>query len=1037
MRIQRFKSDRLINIYKDMGKIRGTHSSPGIYTKFTDISYAAKTLGITRLGLVGETLKGPAFEPIEVKDFLEYQEYFGGTSAEKFIGSQYPKYELPYIAEEYLKASDSLQVCRVLGISGYNAGPAFLITAEKKSGDSNKKYVVAVLRPRGKYDKYGSYDPCSGGTYDTLSFMCDEITLSEYTNIDVEYNCEDGSADAKPTAATFDINQVNYGRFNIVCKKNGTQVGNPIPVSLNYGDKDYIYDVLGSNPTDNNSAPVFIEELYDLFLEGLIFSDSADTISAAATIVKEVTAIPIHDPVAGIVSIPESDLTKKELGLTYIYGGSSENASPVQYMEVVDGAICLPCGTKNMEIGGLYTVRQYVDTDGTTKYTYIPVPSEQEENSTMTVDQYDEDTTEYRTVKNYADGLFYVINKEGNGIMPLLMMSDYREQFRHAVTPWVVSELKGSHTQYEVKKLFRFHTITDGNCANEIVKISIANIRPDDGLFDVYVRDFNDGDGSMKVLESYKNLSMVPGTSNYIGLKIGTYNGEYSLKSKYVMVEVVENDMTEKCVPAGFLGYPNRSYSGVEAPSFKYNKDIDETRKPKRQYFGLSDITGVDIDMLSYKGHGCYNEKTYASGYTPAFHLDSRLSMEVESNGLPSVTIDGKDMGVKWETVSVGNITSDNMPPVIGSEYTMNGSIYEDINYRKFTLYPYGGFDGWDIYRESRTTSDEFTAEKYKGSIINGYGSVFSKIYDNESLALEGNCITSDFYAYLAAANQFEIPEKYVINLFATPGIDYVNDRLLIDKIFDMLEEKRGDTFYVVDTPDKPKGASDAKDEMYSSSDAVDNLEDSDLDTYYGSTYYPNVQYFDKKNGKYIYLHATKDVLRNMANVDNKFYPWYAPAGVERGNVNCEKMHFFAKLEDEDVLYDGRINPLKTFSGEGVKIWGNKTLYKGDSPMNRVNTVRLMLYMRKLIKQAAIKLIFEPNDATLKSQFESILNPILRQIKKDRGITDYRLIVSQTPEQMDAHEMSAKIMVRPTPVLEYLEIEFTITPQGVAFEDVQ
>ena len=74
-----------------MGKIRGTHSSPGIYTKFTDVNVAAKSLGITSLGLVGETLRGSAFDPTLITSWDEYVEYFGGTSPEKFIGSQYPK----------------------------------------------------------------------------------------------------------------------------------------------------------------------------------------------------------------------------------------------------------------------------------------------------------------------------------------------------------------------------------------------------------------------------------------------------------------------------------------------------------------------------------------------------------------------------------------------------------------------------------------------------------------------------------------------------------------------------------------------------------------------------------------------------------------------------------------------------------------------------------------------------------------------------------------------------------------------------------
>ena len=105
---------------------RGKHSSPGVYIEEIDKSYATKSLGITTLGVVGETLKGPAFEPVRISDWGEFQDYFGGTSTEKFKGNNTPKYELPYIAKSYLQQSKQLEVCRVLGFSGYNAGPAVM-----------------------------------------------------------------------------------------------------------------------------------------------------------------------------------------------------------------------------------------------------------------------------------------------------------------------------------------------------------------------------------------------------------------------------------------------------------------------------------------------------------------------------------------------------------------------------------------------------------------------------------------------------------------------------------------------------------------------------------------------------------------------------------------------------------------------------------------------------------------------------------------------------------------------------------------------
>ena len=108
---------------------RGIHVSPGIYTREIDMTYAVRSLGITTLGLAGETLKGPAFQPMDIANWREFQEIFGGTSTEKFKGSQYPKYELPYIAKSYLTESEQLKVVRVLGLSGYNAGPAWIVTA--------------------------------------------------------------------------------------------------------------------------------------------------------------------------------------------------------------------------------------------------------------------------------------------------------------------------------------------------------------------------------------------------------------------------------------------------------------------------------------------------------------------------------------------------------------------------------------------------------------------------------------------------------------------------------------------------------------------------------------------------------------------------------------------------------------------------------------------------------------------------------------------------------------------------------------------
>ena len=102
--------------------------SPGVYTSERDLSFVSQSVGVTTLGIVGETLKGPAFEPIFISSYGEFETYFGGTLPEKFVNTQIPKYEAAYIAKSYLQQSNQLFVTRVLGLSGYDAGPSWSIT---------------------------------------------------------------------------------------------------------------------------------------------------------------------------------------------------------------------------------------------------------------------------------------------------------------------------------------------------------------------------------------------------------------------------------------------------------------------------------------------------------------------------------------------------------------------------------------------------------------------------------------------------------------------------------------------------------------------------------------------------------------------------------------------------------------------------------------------------------------------------------------------------------------------------------------------
>jgi len=1128
---------------------RGIHVSPGIYTREIDINYAVRSLGITTLGVVGETLKGPAFQPMDISNWREFQEIFGGTSTEKFKGSQYPKYELPYIAKSYLSESEQLKVVRVLGLSGYNAGPAWLVTASK--GNSTP-VAVAVIRSRGTYRPYatGSTEDCvcEDTKYDTLKYFVGEkphaddgtcqkdgynknaLQIKEYVPMNsngnecIGYGMSGGSV-------SWSISQNNHGRFKLVGvtgihttaevdtiitdglgtdqAKREAAINNGFfeyPVSLNPSDKEYILNVLGTKSYDGDS-PIFVESLYDVALDQAIIEGSVTKIDSGATVDSGTGGLKFyqayytadfchHEPVSGLMRMSNTSLRRKHVGLRFVADKISSSAntttnkdglglkvvpynydsnkpytvatapSGIHVTNVMPGGLtpeqqaawsANTLAETDALIGQIYTVRQYTEASGKRNYHYAYYHDgfdnvDDDVDMTNIYGNLTNGGTGKNTDKkamlvlNVADGLYYKMNAEADDVVYVeIDMNDYKSAYRYASTPWIVSNLKGDFNHAEVNRLFRFHTITDGNNANYEVKISIENIRPDDGTFDVVVRDINDSDEQVIPLEKFGRCSMIPGTSNYIAFKIGSFDGVYESKSKYITVEVNDSTAARMSVPAGFLGYPQPNYSGtpisgsshnIAFPTLKYNRIFDPDIKNRKQYFGLSSWIGVDIDNFTFKGNKAYiDDPRFLS---KGFHLDSRLDNTTGGAYLSAYTVDGES-GYKFDAVSTNSRTQVlTEPPIIGTESDMYGSIYEYVNLRKFTVYFYGGFDGWDDYRDQRTNTDEYKMSQYRGYINQGSGEgySFNRIKDPDLLQLNQNGITSDWYAYLSGIRQFANPEATDINVFATPGIDYVNQKLLVEEAIEMVEEERADSIYVVTTPDKPSGAGDYVDEMYTPDEAVGNLEDTEIDSNYTCTYYPWVKYLDQDNSQYIYLPATKDAVRNFAQTDNTAYPWFAPAGIERGNVDCVRAHFITKIGDEDVLYDGRINPIKTFAQDGPKIWGQKNLQINESQLNRIAVRRLLLRMRKLIAISCIGLIFEPNDPTTKQSFLSTVTPIMDSIRSNRGISDYRIEINDTIESRERRELPVKIYFKPYNALEYIVIDFVLTPEGVSFDDI-
>lgn len=958
---------------------RGRHVSPGVYTEEKDVTYSVKSLGITSLGLVGETLYGPAFENIEIEEWSDFVDYFGGTSSEKFRKTGLPKYELPYIAKSYLTKSKRLNVVKVLGLSGYEAGRCWVIKTAKveptpedgwtyndgvdKNGNTLPTFEakpLIILRSKMKYNEPKEGGICGPET-DTPSELVDSISVGPY----------------KPAFYSSDCVEVGSGKTFDSCRKlcidvtlkerteDDQEIHEIYNVSLDPRDSDYIYKVISSSPEYGKSS-IYVEEIFEAGLNEVVGT------------------------------LTRTDATLKNVA----------------------------------------------------KEVYACV-----------------DTTS--TIEPLTDDLY----------------NDYKSQYRCAQTPWVVSEAYASQNQADsnnngecglnitLRKLFKLLTISDGNAANYQVKVSFEKINPFDGTFDVVVRDFNDNDTYPVVLEKFAKCTMTKGDSSFIGYKIGTSDGMYATKSKYITV-MLADDMEDYSgsVPCGFLGYPCPTYGTDIVPEISYNTVYNPNIKAKKQYFGLS---GIDNDFLSFKGtklydddlggrsmnNSCEGDETgccyvLEDTYTKGFHMDSIFSM-LGTNG--KITIDGDEYTEGFDYVSPLKVTAHDYIPRITSERLpgtnetekqqrlinggyMSETIYKDPEVRKFTVCFYGGFDGWDVHRGYRTNLNVFNANVY--GTTDTYGQVCNWQYFKLPQYMNN---TSDYYAYLAGYQVLSNPQDVEINVFATPGIDWLNNSLLTQDAIHIIEDpddgRGGDALYIMNSPyydykevtTSPEGYG-----VYPITDVnelVSLFDDTEINSSYACTYFPWVLFKDTVRNEYLYLPPTKDVVRNIADTDNTLFPWYSPAGISRGSVVCEKAAFKTTLPEEDVLYGNRINPIKTFGKDGVKVWGNKTAYEIDSPLNRINVRRLMIRVKKLVTSAAKHLIFEQYDDALEKQFRGLVEPILAEVKSNRGIFDYRVITEVTPETRDQHILPAKIMIKPTPALEYISISFVVYPESVAFEE--
>ena len=197
---------------------------------------------------------------------------------------------------------------------------------------------------------------------------------------------------------------------------------------------------------------------------------------------------------------------------------------------------------------------------------------------------------------------------------------------------------------------------------------------------------------------------------------------------------------------------------------------------------------------------------------------------------------------------------------------------------------------------------------------------------------------------------------------------------------------------------------------------------------------------FDRFNNKFRYIPCNADVAGMMARTSQNSYPWFSPAGSDRGVVNnAVKLAYNPSQAQRDLLYTKRVNPVVAFPGQGVILFGDKTALSYVSAFDRINVRRLFLTIEQAIERAARAQLFEFNDDITRANFVNIVEPYLRDIQAKRGITDFLVVCDEsnnTADVIDANEFRSDIFIKPARSINFIGLTFVATRTGISFEEV-
>jgi len=318
----------------------------------------------------------------------------------------------------------------------------------------------------------------------------------------------------------------------------------------------------------------------------------------------------------------------------------------------------------------------------------------------------------------------------------------------------------------------------------------------------------------------------------------------------------------------------------------------------------------------------------------------------------------------------------------------------------------------------------------YAGTFENGVGSLISvdganNMFGDIDTRTQG-LVASDYSEMLnLLANQ----DDYQFNVLTTPGLIRgvaAHSTAITTAINNV--QSRGDAIYIID-PSVYGSAINATDGPVAEAGTINSS--------YGAMYWPWLQTSDPDTGDNVWVPASTMMPGVYAFNDNSAEPWFAPAGINRGGLTTViRPERKLSQANRDTLYNAKVNPIASFPGVGTVVYGQKTLQKQASALDRVNVRRLLIELKGYISQISQTLVFEQNTAATRNNFLSQVNPYLESVQQRQGLYAFKVVMddsNNTPDVIDRNQMVGQIYLQPTKTAEFIILDFNVLPTGATF----